>query len=282
MERSPAVGTVRVGTWLLLTALACHVPAVTPVSDSLPLSGRWSQNGVTLKRRDVERMLLSVPVAIRDADASKGYRGASFAIGASLWCASAAVTAVQVVSMVRALEDGELITPALDGPILALSISSDISGLIQGRMTGRANYLLHRASRSHNEGLLAAAEQPVDRTIMEAGNAAGWYTQGGLAMGSDILLRVLREEKASRGGSIRSDLYRESGARFGTVGIGLLALAVFSYVDKRPDTVFLGLGIGLTSFAAITGISSRVARIRALRRYNQAVQKRPAVESPGE
>ncbi len=260
--------------------LLCAAHGAAPVSDSIPLSGRWNQNGVALTRRDMEKMLLDVPVSIADVDAAKGYRGASFAVGACLWTASAAVTAVQVVQMVEALEKNVYVVPALDGPLLSLSIASDISGLIQGRLTARSHYLLHRGARAYNEELVKKRGGQTDRTVALVSAQDGWYSQAGLALPTNVLLHVLREESASRGGSVRSTIYREFATRCGSVASGLLALAIVSYIEDKPNTSFLGVGIGLTSFAIINGIASRVARIRALRAYNAAVAPSARQEAP--
>jgi hypothetical protein len=241
--------------------------------DSLPVTGHYAQNGRALDVRSMEKVLLARGPSADYADRAKAYRLSASVIGATLWTASLAVSAVQFASIYSALKKGQTMVARTDQFTLPLLIGGELGSFVQGRLGARGNYLFHRAVLAYN-GHLCKERGPdveLDHHIVKPKRGRGWYLQDGLAMSTETLYRVLGEQPTSRGGALRSRLYRETASRTTSVGITFIFFAVMSALEGETDRAYLGTGIGLTSFGIVNAISALVSRSMAVKAYNETV-----------
>jgi hypothetical protein len=143
------------------TILTCFVIVFTSfargtntVSDSLPILNHYTQDGKTLKRRNMEKMLLTVNEAGPHVKKAKKYRIASNLIGLSLWGISLGITISQLTSILRDVEEGKPpITTELDKFMLPLSIGGEVSSLFQVRFIARSKYYTRKGVVAFNNQL---------------------------------------------------------------------------------------------------------------------------------
>ena len=89
--------------WTCLVLLASTPSLAAEVSDTLPIAGRYSQNGKAIKPRDMEAMLESIDSCAPMVHRARGCRIAGKAIGATITLGSLAISAVQMRAMIDAI-----------------------------------------------------------------------------------------------------------------------------------------------------------------------------------
>ncbi len=238
--------------------------------DSLPLEGHYSQDGHELSRREMEAVLLETALAHVSVDRAKGLRIASNVLGISTWCISAGIAACQIAGFVEAIEQQKPYSNELDDLVLPLTIGGELASFLRSRLRARAGYLFRKGAVEYNRQLCrrTQSERTLDHRIQAVGK--GWDTQDGILMSPSTLHYVLGESRVSRGHSMRSVFYRETGTNALGTGISLLILAVVSGIDDQPWRGYLVGGSCATGFGIINLISASVARRRAIEAYNEA------------
>lgn len=245
--------------------------------DSAIVTGHYTQEGMTLERRDMEKVLLKTPVAGIDVDNAKGLRISGGVLSLTTWLTSTGVTAYQIFGLVDAMENDRPYSQQIDDLVLPLTIGGQIATFIQARLRNKSNYLFHRGVLEYNRQLCRKQELDLvfDHRIKNMGG--GWYEHDGLLLPSGALSYVLAKQPESRGHIARSVLYREVGSRTVSLGSSFLGIGIIRVIDDQPRSDYQGYivaGSILAGFGIINTIATTVARKNAIRAYNKAVPSR--------
>jgi hypothetical protein len=247
------------------------------VVDSLPITHHYIQDGKTLKRRNMEKMLLTTNDAAPFIKKAKKHRAASNLIGFSLWGISLGITISQLTSILKDVkEEKPPITTEMDKFMLPLSIGGEISSLFQTRFNARANYFTRKGVIVFNDQLCRdrGLEIQYNHHIEKSELKKTWYIQDSVDMSPETVYLVLRENPASKDGATMSLIYREIATRSAGVGLSYLLVAIIGALEDDLNKGYLSVGISTTTFSIITAIASMVRRKRAIREYNEAVPAR--------
>ena len=273
--------------FLYILLIFSSFPLARQLSDSAFIEGHFSQNGVSLSRRQVERFLLDQKnTSAVLADGSKGYRLSSWAVGVPMWCISTGITVYQLKMFVDAMERMEPVNTNINRLTVPLLIGSEVTTFVQGLLSSRSEYLLHKSIISFNENVASnsGSNHQVDRSIVKV--KSGWYTQGRVMIPEGILNQVLWGKNESRPFGLWSGVTRFTADQTIGIGVMFLFLAALAYIE--PETVDvhtrdlrLGLGIGLTGFGITNSILSSVFRKIGIKKYNAAsLKQQPSVPIP--
>ncbi len=247
------------------------------VVDSLPITSHYSQDGKTIKRRNMEKMLLTSSDASPSIKKAKKYRVASNLTGVSLWGISLGITIAQLTSVLKNLEAGKPpITTEMDKFMLPLSIGGEISSLFQIRLITRSNYYTRKGVIAFNNQLCRerGLNLEYDHHIAKSEFKKTWYIQDGIDMSPETVYLVLKEETVSEDDAILSLIYRELATRTAGVGLTYLLVAIMGALEDDLNKEYLAIGITTSTFSLITAIASTVRRKRAINEYNKAVPTR--------
>jgi|GEM_PF-6341572 hypothetical protein len=272
------------------------------LSDSLPITGRFYQNGQWVSRFKLERFLLSRDSCADLADRSLGYKWSGHAIGALLWCVDAGIAVYEIKGVLDAIKNESILdTNGMRQPYsntlykysIPLTIGTEVASFIQQRLYARSDYLLHKSALAFNETVQRKLSPgaPLDLRIVKSG--FGGYTQGGLGFGEPVLDGVLFEQPASAARAALSWVFKETGVQLGSWGGMYIGLALLSYleemagdstlaIDKKARTSNLTIGVSLAVGGIVSAIVSSVLRTKGIEKYNEAVAARmvPAVGAP--
>ena len=251
------------------TAAQCHSGSI---SDSLRIEGYYTYRSEELNRPKLEKMLRGSECSEEYATAARNYRYGSNGIGVALWGVSITIAAVQIKSVVDAIEKETPITDPLGRSAIPLWIGGEVSSFISGMLRSRSDYLLYKAASVYNENILT--DSMMSRDIEKVKN--GWYRQGALRMPEHVCIRVLKEYEEPRGFVKASQVLEGTGTLFSTVGAWLLFYGVMGFiepedVDIPTRNVQLGVGIGLTCSSLFTSCISSWLQKKAITAYNLAV-----------
>jgi hypothetical protein len=275
--------------------------AASPLSDSLPIEGHYSQGGHSVGRGKLEKFLLSHDTSALLTDHSIKYKWSGHAIGAALWCVDIGVSAYQLKLVLDALKNQNRLLDST-GKQFALSndlykftvplfIGGEVASFVQERLYNRSDYLLHKSALAFNASLAKkfSPDSALDLCIEKA--KSGGYTQGGLFMTEPALYGVLREQPGSRAISNWSATLKEIGRRAGEWGGMYIGLALLSYlqeaagdssmvIDKKARDLNLTIGVSLASFGIVDAIVSIVTKNIAIKKYNEGIPKRVVRTAP--
>jgi hypothetical protein len=274
--------------------------AASPLSDSLPIEGNYSQGSHYISRFKLERFLLTRDSSMDYADHSLGYKWSGHAIGALLWCVNAGVAAYEIKQLYDAIQDQSLFDTAtghrqpfsnnLYKYTIPLTIGSEVASFVQARLYDRSDYLLHKAALAFNASVAKKFSQDIDLHIDKLD--FGGYKQAGLNMTEPVLYGVLLEQPASSARSVWSWVLKELGIQVGSWAGTYLGLALISYlqetmgdttfaIDKKAQRFNLTMGLSLTAFSIASAIASSVIINKGIDKYNEALPKRtPAPAAP--
>ncbi len=270
-------------------------PCAAPLSDSLPVSGHYSQNEKSVSRFRLERFLLKQDTSGDYADRSLGYKWSGHAVGAFLWCVDIGVAAYEIKQLMDAIRNQSLVDSTgtvkpfsnnLYKFTIPLTIGTEAASFIQQRLYNRSDYFLHKGALAYNAYVAhkVSHDDFFDLHIDRAG--FGQYKQGGLVFDDPVLYGVLMDQRASAGPGIWSLLTRETGIQMGSWGGMFVGLAFVSYLQQlQGDTAFvidrkaqmqnLTIGVSLVAGSIVCAIVSAIVRNIAIERYNEALPRPP-------
>ena len=259
---------------LLLTILLCFCCSITaaPISDTLPFSGYYRQQGKKFSRRKVEKFLRNQDSSAELAGRSRAYRLTAGGIGATMGAINLGITIYQITSLIKEIEQQVPVSIPLNDLSTMLSIGAEITSIAQGYLRNHSDFLLHKAALEYNRQLFRKLfpDSLFDYRIEK--QHYGWYRQDRLEMPEHVLYSTLRENEPSRIAANWSIAFREVAQPAYVVG-GLFIFYLLSglldpHRDIRTRNQQLGWGIGLTGFGIINSIVSAVIRNRAIDIYN--------------
>jgi hypothetical protein len=229
-------------------------------------------------------------------DRSLGYKWSGHSVGALLWCANLGVSLYQLKLVIDAIEKQNILldstgkqeafTNRLYQFTIPLIIGSGVASFVQSRLYNRSEYLLHKGVLAYNASIAQKFHNGASIDLIIEKEKYGWYKQSGLLMTEPVLYGVLREQPASRPFVYWSWATKEIGVQTGSWAGMYIGLAVLSYVvesmadtsmiiDKKARDSNLRIGISLAGFAIVNAIVSAVTRNAGIKKYNEALPKRP-------
>jgi hypothetical protein len=262
--------------WTCLVLLASTPSLAAEVSDTLPIAGRYSQNGKAIKPRDMEAMLESIDSCAPMVHRARGCRIAGKAIGATITLGSLAISAVQMRAMIDAIQRAEPLTNTLAQWTLPLTIGTEVGAFVQARLVNRSDYLTHKALLAYNRRLCARGvlDSLPSLRIEKIRGRTGMYTQSGLVLSTSTLSYVLTTQPASSDLAVGSVAMGEIGSRAIGFGAMYLALAIVAAVEHQPHQTNTVIGGSVTGLGVVLSIAGLISRVVAVKRYNAEVPGR--------
>lgn len=271
---------------LLLLSMLAIVPSVSAegLSDSLLIEGHWTQQSQDISRHQLEQFLLKQNASADLTDKSKAYGVSSFAVGGPMWLITTGFTVWEGVNFYNAIKKNEPINTNIPSFTLTLVIGAELSSFIQGLLSHRSDYLLHKAVKAYDSSVYQRYNMSLvmDHRIKEA--RPGWYLQDRLLMPTSVLYSVLKEKEASHTAANTSLLCRGIAINSGFIGGILISNAIVGFiegglgtghVDVKLRNTQLGIGTGLAFIAGIFSIISGGIRDKAIDYYNEPFQNVP-------
>ena len=246
------------------------------LSDTLPLVDYFAQQGKEFPRRKVERFLQDHETSADLAGRSRAYRLSAAGIGATMWSVNFGISLYRFTYLIRAIEHREPVTIPLENLTTPLLIGGEIASFVQGRLSNRSDYLLHKSALVYNENRLVHPYPDSVLSLRIERAKFGLYRQGGLLMPDHVTYAVLREKDASRFSSNWSLALREVAQPVQAFGALFVAYAIMGFftpdvVDVKTRQLQLTTGISLTGFGIIASVISRMVQKSAVDDYNGAV-----------
>lgn len=274
MIRSLKNGVVVI-LWLVLMISSVGADS-NELTDSLPIEGHYSISGKKVKRSRLEKMLLKQPYAELPARGARHYRYAANGIGATMWCVSIGVAALQIKNVVDAIENNEPITGPLGQSSMPLLIGGEISSLVGSLMRCHSDYLLYKAAREHNRHCSSdSMMKPIEKM------KSGGYRQGTLMLPEYVLVRVLKEYDEPKGLVYGATVLKNTASLFSTAGACFLYYGIMGLIEPQGVNVprrnmQLGVGIGLTGCGIFNSFIASWLTKKAVVAYNEVVSSRRA------
>jgi hypothetical protein len=240
------------------------------MSDTLPVTGYYAQDGDLLRRGSMRSTMLGMEHCAPYVRKSMGYRASGIGIQYLSAGVSLGLTAAYIHELTN---DSRYYVPP--GLLTAMDISSAVGGvvtIIGAGMLVKGDYLFYKAVVEHNSDLCRRGLDDRLRDPRINRLAVGKYSQDRVNPPEGVVRHVLKEFPASKPGSVASSVTElasgyayQWGSYF--LGLGLLPLFFGDEIDDQSRKYFWLAG-GFTLRGISLTISSRITLRRSIRKYN--------------